>query len=151
MEDPRRYPRDKEKLLREVDMALRLGEIRRSHRLRELLAPTWWEPVLVVVLFMASLGLLASLFQYARLREGAVERWTLFWFALMILVLVLCFQVILLRLYHLRRANEHAMRALEDLRRQSDAVARSVEALEKGRVAGTTRDGTSDESEREGA
>ncbi|MBI1783811.1 hypothetical protein HYR69_01585 [Candidatus Sumerlaeota bacterium] len=142
------YPRDKERLLQEMDVRLRLSDIRRIHNLRHMLAPRWWEPTLVIILFAAALGLLASLFQYNTLRTEMVEklssnspdvsidkwilyaelmsrplnRWILFWFGIMILVSVLCFQIILFRIYNFRRVSDVLIHMMEDLQKKQDEL-----------------------------
>ena len=60
------FPRQKDQLLREVDLRLRLGDIRKVHETKSRLAPKWWEGIILLLLFASALGLLASLVQYAR-------------------------------------------------------------------------------------
>lgn len=124
-----RFPRDKDQLLREVDMAMRLGEIRRSHRLKERLAPGWFEPVLTATMFVSALGLLASMFQYSAVRDEPLNRWMLMWFTVMILSLVMCFQILLYRVYHFRRANDLLMDATDRMRARLEEVEREIAAL----------------------
>lgn len=126
---PDRLPRNKEDLLREVDLGLRLGDIQRSHRLKDLLAPKWWETGVVMLLFISSLGLLASLVQYSNLKEGALQSWMLFWFTLTLLTIVFTFEFLLVKIYNLRRSNDILLRMIEDLRKQQDEVLKRLDKL----------------------
>lgn len=109
-----RFPRDKDQLLKEVDLRMRLGDISRMHELQERLAPRWWEPMLVVVLFVSALGLLASLTYFTKVQDDPVNKWILFWIGLMVLTMVMSFQVILMRIYNFRRANDLLARMAEE-------------------------------------
>ncbi len=135
------FPRDKDQLLREVDVRIRLGDIRRLYQLREALAPRWWEPTLVVILFASALGLLASLFQYSELRNEPINKWMLFWLGLMILTTVLCLQIILIRIYNFRRANDVLIHMVEDLRKQVGALEERVDGVTKIKSEPATRAG----------
>lgn len=117
-----RLPRDKDELLREVDVRMRIGDIRRMHEMRERLAPRWWEPALIVILFAAALGLLASLMVFTKFHDDPSNKWLLFWLGLLILTSVMCFQVILIRIYQFRRANDLLTRMAEDHARRLDAM-----------------------------
>jgi len=127
-----RYPRDKDELLREVDVRLRLGDIRRLHKLRERQAVSWIEPVLVVILFGAALALLASLLQYFKLQGHPLDKLMFFWFGLMILLVVLCFQIIFVRIYNFRRYGDHVLHMLEELEKREAALRERIEKLEGG-------------------
>jgi hypothetical protein len=153
------YPRDKETLLREMDARMRLSDIKRLHALHHRMAPSWWEPVFVILLFAAALGLLASLHQYVAARDRLVERltdpqnaeidkwilfselqnrplnkWMLFWFGLTILMTIMCFQIILFRIYNFRRMSDVLMRSVEDARNRMDRLEAQVEEVVQGRV-----------------
>ncbi len=122
---PPRFPRDKDELIRDLEVAGRLRDIRNAVDLKQQLAPKWWETGVGVLQFGAALGLLASLVQYANLREDPLGRLIVFWAVLTILALVLGFEFLILKLYHLRRAHAIAMRLI-------DALEERVQTLEKG-------------------
>ena len=119
-----RYRRDKERLLRELALARKLREIRGQTQLKEWLAPKWWETLVGVLQFAAALGLLASVIQYPPLHETPLGRLIAFWMVLMILSLVLGFEFLILKLYHLRRTSQVAFEAIEHLEER-------IKALEK--------------------
>lgn len=112
-ETPPPYPRDKDRILRDFELAGRLGEIRDWITLRDRLAPKWWEALVGVLQFAAALGLLAALVQHPALREDALLRMIVFWTALLVLALVLGFEFMILKLYHLRRALDLAIKTLQ--------------------------------------
>lgn len=122
-----KYPRDKEQLLLELDAAMRLRDVNRIMQLKDRLAPRWWEGIAVVMLFISALGLLASLFQYVDLRDEPLDTWMLFWFGLMILTSVFCFQFIIFKLYNLRRANDILTRMVSDIHTRLEEIAAGLE------------------------
>jgi len=109
------FPRDKDELLREVNVRMRLADIRRTTETKSRLAPRWWEAGVIVLLFASALGLLASLAQYVEVREEPLDLWMLFWFGLMIMTIVLTFEFLLVKIYALRRANDLLLRMYTDL------------------------------------
>jgi hypothetical protein len=123
-----RFPRDKDELIREVDARLRIGDIRRSHQLKDRLAPKWWEAAIVMLLFASALGLLASLFQYADLNDKPLNKWMLFWFGLTILTIVMSFEFLLIKIYNLRRSNDVMLHMIEDLRKQTENLEQTLHA-----------------------
>lgn len=122
------YPRNKEQLIKELDVRMKLGDIQRMHDLRERLSPQFWEPALVVIMFATAMGLLASLYQYTEINNTPLNKWMFFWFGMMILMIVFYFQIILLRIYQFRRASQVFMKAIEDLRKRMDQIEEGMEA-----------------------
>lgn len=122
-------PRDKDELLREFDVRLRLSDIRRSQQVKNRLAPKWWETTVVMMLFISALGLLASVFEYFRLRDRPVNLWMLFWLALFVLTVLFSFEFLVMKISNLRRANELMLRLLEDQQKQHEVLAKKVENI----------------------
>jgi len=116
------FPRQKDQLLREVDLRLRLGDIRKLYDTKSRLAPKWYEGIILLLLFASSLGLLASLVQYARSTGTVLDNWIIFWFGLMILTVVFSFEFLLVKIYALRRANELMVRIVDDMRSRQDDI-----------------------------
>lgn len=129
------FPHDKDELIREIDARMRIGDIRRSHDLKARLAPKWWETGFVVLLFVSALGLLASLFQYAEIRDSPLNAWLLFWFALTILTVVMTFEFLLVKIYNLRRSNEVMLRMMDDLRDRTEEMEQKVQKANEERKA----------------
>jgi hypothetical protein len=119
-----RYPRDKNQLIREIDLARELKDIRDSIHLRYILRPQWWETMVGVVQFAAALGLLASLLHQQSTSPDSMNKLVVFWAALMVLALVFGFEMMIFKIHHLRRANEISLRLIDDLRNR-------VENMEK--------------------
>lgn len=109
------FPRDKDELLRDFTVASRLRDIREAVDLRQALAPKWWEALVGILQFAASLGLLAALIQHPQVREDSYLRLIVFWGVLALLSLVLGFEFLILKLYHLRRAHSIHSNSLVDL------------------------------------
>ncbi len=122
---PPHYPRDKDQLLRELDLADRLKDLQDEAIVRERLAPRWWEAIIAVIQFAAALGLLASLVQHPLTQEDPYGRLIVFWLGLMILALVFGFELVVLRLHYLRRVNQMLLRRLYGLDKR-------LERLESG-------------------
>lgn len=122
------FPRDKDELLREIDVRMRLADIRRSYETKSRLAPKWWEAGVVLLLFASALGLLASLVQYVQLQGHPLNVWMLFWFSLMILTIVLTFEFLLVKIYALRRANDLLLRMFEDLHERLNKIEGEADA-----------------------
>ena len=133
----RGYPRDKDQLLKEVDVVIKLSDINRLHQMKARLAPQWWEPVLLAILFSSALGLIASLLQYVDVTQNALDTWVVFWFTVMILSMIMSFQVVLVKIYNFRRANEHLMRMMEQNREALTQIQDTLLEMKKGDAAST--------------
>lgn len=127
-------PRGKDELLREVDLRIRLTDIRKLYETKYRLAPKWWEGIILLLLFSAALGLLASLVQYARSTGTLIDNWMIFWFGLMVMTIVFSFEFLLVKIYALRRANEIVVRILEDVRERQDALEQRLARMAEGLV-----------------
>lgn len=122
-DDPRFTPRQRE-LLRDLEVVGRLKDIRDAEQLREQLAPKWWEAGVGLLQFAAALGLLAALIQYPGLRQDRLSQLIVFFFVVMILSLVLGFEFLIFKLYHIRRANALAQRRIDHLERRLETLER---------------------------
>ena len=125
------FPRDKDKLIKELDLQLRLGDIRRAQNLKSTLAPKWWETGVLLFLFASALGLLASLYHWAKIDDKALSSWMLFWFVLMVLSVVFSFEFLLIKIYNLRRSNDVLLRMVEDTRKQYDTLDKRLKTQEE--------------------
>jgi hypothetical protein len=132
------FPHDKDELLRDFTVASQLRAIRDESELRAGLAPKWWETIIAVVQFAAALGLLTTLVLHTRVDTGVVYKQMVFWGALTVVTLVFGFEFLVLKLYHLRRANELAIRQLHALDRRLTALERKAEQETKTESASPT-------------
>jgi hypothetical protein len=127
------FPRDKDELLRDFDVASRLRRIRDDIALRQALAPKWWETLVGVLQFGASLGLLASVVMLPLVRHDPMVKLVVFWGALTLVSFVMGFEFLIFKIYHLRRANQIALEEMEDLDRRLRELEK---AKPDGRVGG---------------
>jgi hypothetical protein len=136
------FPRDKDILLRDFTVASRLREIRDEANLRYSLAPKWWETLIGVVMFGAAVGLMAALIQHPAVRQDELLTLIAFWGVLALVSLVMSLEFLILKLYHLRRANEVLLKGLQEMDHR-------VSALEKaGRESQSAASPASEESPR---
>lgn len=127
------FPRQKDELLREVDLRMRLGDIRKVYETKSRLAPKWYEGIILLLLFASALGLLASLVQYARSTGTVLDNWIIFWFGMMVLTVVFSFEFLLVKIYALRRANELLVRVVDDIRTRQDEIETQLKDLLQAR------------------
>jgi hypothetical protein len=109
------FPKDKDQILRDFTLAQRLKDIREVTQLKDRLAPKWWESIIIIIQFAGSLGLLASVVQYPPLRYLFLGNFLIFWMALTILSIVLGFELVIVRLHHLRQAFQVHSRMIDEL------------------------------------
>lgn len=123
--DPR-LSRSTQELLRDLELVGRLRDIRDTERLKQQLAPKWWEGLARLVLFAAALGLLISLVQHPLFESDAYARLILGCFVALVLALTLCIEFIMLRLHLLRRTHQITLRRIIDLHRRLLEVERAT-------------------------
>lgn len=116
------FPRDRDELLRDFGVAIRLRDIRESMELKDRLMPKWWEALVGLLMFAATLGFLASVFHQLVMEESPFFRIIVFWMSLMILMFVFAMNLVYFRLHHLRRAYEINLRLVQDVTRRLEAV-----------------------------
>lgn len=124
-----RPPRNKEDLLREVDVRMRIGEIKKMYEMKDRLNPKWWESITMILLFVSTLGLLLSLYLFEDVAHGPPRVWLLFWFSMMVLSVVFSFEFLLFKVYALRRANDLLVRLADDLQQRQDGVEERMNAI----------------------
>lgn len=123
--DQARLTRRQRELLRDLDVAGRLKDIRDAEDLRDQLAPKWWETAVGLLQFSATLGFLAALLQHPQLRSDRLTQLLIFFFIVMVLSLVLGFEFLIFKLHHLRRAHTLAQRRIQSLEQRLDRLAQS--------------------------
>ncbi len=118
-----RFPRNKDQLIREIDLAGELKDIRDAIQLRHILRPHWWETMVGVAQFAAAMGLLAALlYQRATNPDGVMNDLVVFWAAVLVLALVFGFEMMIFKIHHLRRANQISIRLIDDLRNRVEKL-----------------------------
>lgn len=107
-----RLERNPRKLLQEMDVRIRLRDIRHLHDMRERASMRWWEPIVLVFLFVSAFGLLFVLVQGVESRPGLtgsellIARFLYAWVGLFVLALTLMLELLLTRLRALRRLSQ---------------------------------------------
>ena len=131
MSTPAPYPRDKDKLLREIDASIKIKDIRRVYRLRDEVDVKWWESVLVLLLFVSSLGLLALILIFFRSEsveiQGMVQRMIFLFLIPFIFSIVLTLEVVLMKINALRRLNAISVDLIEAMRRELEKPSGSID------------------------
>jgi hypothetical protein len=107
-----RLERNPRKLLQEMDVRIRLRDIRHLHDMRERASMRWWEPIVLVFLFVSAFGLLFVLVQGIESRPGLtssellIARFLYAWVGLFVVALTLMLELLLTRLRALRRLSQ---------------------------------------------
>lgn len=115
-------PPDKDSLLREINARIRIKDIKSFYQLREQVSIKWYESVLILLLFVSTLGFLtfvALLLLHSGSKANALlERAVLIWCIPLVLTFVLTIEVILSKMNSLRKLHELASQLLEDIQKQ---------------------------------
>lgn len=138
-ENPRPFPRDPDRLLREVDASIRIREIDEAQRLREHLTVQWWESALVVLLFVSGIGVIVTVANLVPQSPPLLHYFILGWSALWVLTLISCVEFLLRKFRALRRMTEilarevHLLREeLHDIRKGTGTAAPASASAERG-------------------
>ncbi|MCX7625417.1 MAG: hypothetical protein N2Z21_04320 [Candidatus Sumerlaeaceae bacterium] len=118
-----RDPRTDE-LVREIDALIRLYDVTELHRLREKLAPKWWESGLRVLLFVAGLGFLITIYKLIPSDSALLFGFVFGWFLLFVLALLASIEYLLLKIHALSRLYEWQTRIIDHLIKQSVGAAK---------------------------
>lgn len=102
----RAFPRDPERLLREVDASIRIREIEEWQRLKENVSIQWWESALVALLFISGIGIIVTIAKLIPDVPAILYYFILAWSILWILTLISCVEFLLLKFRALRRMHE---------------------------------------------
>ncbi len=122
MEPNVRYPRDPERLLREVDATIRIKDIQEWQRLRERVEIQWWESALIALLFISGIGILVTIAMLIPREPAALYYFILAWCALWILTLITCVEFLIQKFRALRRMHEVTDRMLRRIEGDAEAV-----------------------------
>jgi hypothetical protein len=127
-----RLPRDPEKLLREVDAAIRIKDIKNIQRYRDRVELKWWESGIVILLFISGLGFMITIYKLLP-SEGTPLFWfVFFWFALFTITLVAAVEFLLAKIAALRSLYEINARVLDTLEKSMSRVDGMGEQPEAG-------------------
>jgi len=126
--DQEAYPRDADRLLREVDATIRIKDIQEWHRLRESVAIKWWESALIALLFISGIGILVTIAKLIPANPPHLYYFILAWCLLWVLTLISCIEFLILKFRALRRMHEITDRVIRRLEQDIDHVRRTLDA-----------------------
>ena len=129
MLSPHFLSRDPHQLLREVDASIRVKDIQEWQDLRDILMIKWWEPILLILLFISGIGIIVTLFKLVPNSNVLLHRFIVGWCALWILTLVSCIEFLLHKFRALRRMREISDRALHQLQAEINQLRHDLETL----------------------
>lgn len=112
--DPR-LPRDADALVREVDAAIRIHDLKSMQRMREALEVKWWEPGIVVLLFISGLGFIITVFKLIPADNSMLFWFVFFWFLLFTMCLLTTVEFLLRKISALRNLYDLQARLVEQL------------------------------------
>ncbi len=110
--------RDPEKLIREVDAAIRLNDIQKLQKQRDALELKWWESGVVLLLFISGLGFILTIFKLIPSTNAVLFWFVFFWFLLFTLALVASVEMLIAKIRALRELYEIQTRTLEHIERE---------------------------------
>lgn len=91
-----------DELLREVDAAIKVRDIGRLQKWRDTIELQWWESLLVVLLFIAGLGFIITIYKLLPADNRALFYFVFFWFFLFTLALVASVEMLIAKISALR-------------------------------------------------
>ena len=91
-----------DELLREVDAAIKVRDIGRLQKWRDTIEIQWWESLLVVLLFIAGLGFIITIYKLLPAENRALFYFVFFWFFLFTLALVASVEMLIAKISALR-------------------------------------------------
>lgn len=117
-------PRDKDSLLRELNARIRIKDIKSFYRLRDEVSVKWYESLLILLLFVSTLGFLAFvvllLMNDSAKAVALLQRAILVWSIPLVLTFVLTIEVVLGKLNSLRKLNEVFTHLIEEIQKHQD-------------------------------
>lgn len=123
--------RDPQKLLREVDAAIKIQDIKRLQSFRDQIQLKWWESGIAILLFISGLGFMITIYKLLPANNPTLSRFVYFWFLLFALTLIATVEFMVAKIHALRQLYEHQARALEKLEKQMTQVRQCIESQQK--------------------
>lgn len=112
-------------LVKELDALIRLYDVTELHRLREKLEPKWWESGLRILLFVAGLGFVVTVYKLIPSDSPLLFGFVFGWFLLFVLTLLGSIEYLLLKIRALSRLYEWQTRVVDHLIKQSVDAAKN--------------------------
>lgn len=116
---PKPYPKDAEKLLREVSATTKIHDIKEYYKLKERVEVKWWESAIVFVLFIAGLGFVFTMIYLVPVENREIFfRFLAFWSGLLILALIATIEFLIAKIRALRRLHDIQTRLIEGIQNE---------------------------------
>lgn len=112
---PSRATTRKDQLLKEVEALIRLYDVTELHRLREKLAPKWWESGLRILMFVSGLGFIVTVYKLIPSSNWLLFGFVFFWFFLFVVTTLGVIEYLILKMRALTRFCEYQARVLAQL------------------------------------
>jgi uncharacterized protein YqhQ len=124
---PKPYPREADKLLREMGAITKIQDIKEYYALNERLRAKWWESAILFVLFVGGLGFVFTVFYLVPARNAEIFfRFLTFWATLLILALIATIEFLISKIRALRRLYEIHTRLIEELQNEVEKRTRKA-------------------------
>jgi len=125
-----RPSRKPDELLREVEAAIKVRDIGRLQKWRDTIEIQWWESFLVVLLFIAGLGFIITIYKLLPAENRALFYFVFFWFFLFTLALVASVEMLIAKISALRGLIQWQEERIERLEARNASEGRSKEAYQ---------------------
>ena len=128
-----RLPNDPQRLLREVDAAIKIKDIKNVIQYRDRVQLKWWESAIIILLFMSGLGFVLTIYKLIPAGNPALFWFVFLWFVVFVVTLVATIEFLLAKINALRQLYEINARILARIEKEVES--RPEPAAEK-HVAG---------------
>jgi hypothetical protein len=116
-----RLPRDPDRLLREVDAAIKIKDIKNVIQFRDRVQLKWWESGIIILLFMSGLGFVLTIYKLIPAGNPALFWFVFLWFVVFVVTLVATIEFLLAKINALRNLYEINSRILARIEKEMDA------------------------------
>ncbi len=126
--------KDPDKIAKEIDLSIRLSEIREESKLKETLVPRFYDLTLLATLFTFGLGLALTMVFALPQEEDHIYYIWLLWGGGFLIITLICFEYLIRKFRVVRRVLEITLRRLEKLDRENKALKKMMKksATKKG-------------------
>lgn len=108
-----------EDLVREIEALIRLYDVTELQRLREKIEPKWWESGLHLLLFIAGLGFIITIYKLVPAQSPLLFGFVFGWFLVFILSLLGTIEYLIVKVRALTRLYEWQARLLDHFVKQA--------------------------------
>lgn len=121
MSSQRPLPQDPEMLVKEVTATIKIKDIKEIYRLKDRLSVKWWEPAVILLLFISGFGFILTVTRIVHTKDPE-QFFVFFWFVLLLLTLIASTELLISKIKTLRRLSEIQMRLITDLQKEVQQI-----------------------------